>query len=307
MGARPHHPRHHAPVGPGAGDRRVALAVGVNLALTLAQIAGGVLSGSMALIADAMHNLSDAASLGIAWAARRVARRPSDPVMTFGYARAEVVAALVNYTTLAVIGLYLLAEAARRLVDPPEVEGWIVVAVAGLALAVDAVTAALTFRMAKDSVNIRAAFLHNLADALGSIAVIVAGALILLYDWRLVDPVVTAGIALYILWMSLREIRPVVRILMLGAPPGLDAEAVLAEIEAVEGVADAHHLHLWQMDERRVSLEAHLTVTEAHWPDCRAVKARVKARLAERFGIAHVTLDIERAGEGCDHPARIGG
>jgi len=299
-----HHHHHH--VDPDAGDARVALAVGVNLFLTVTQIAGGLVSGSVALIADAVHNLSDAISLGIAFFARRIARRPSDAAMTFGYGRAELVAALINYTTLVVIGLYLVYEAVLRLIDPPGVEGWIVVAVAGVALVVDLVTALLTYRLSQESVNIRAAFLHNLADALGSVAVIVAGTLILLYDWRLVDPLVTLGIAGYILWMAIAEIGPVIRILMLGSPPGIAAAEVIATMEAVPGVEGVHHLHLWQMSERRVSLEAHMVVSESDWPAAAEIKNRVKARLAEAHGIGHVTLDIETAGNGCPHPSRIG-
>ena len=144
--------------------------------------------------------------------------------MTFGYGRVEVVAALINYTTLIVIGLYLLYEAAMRFADPQPVEGWLIVIIAGIALIVDVVTAALTYAMSKSSVNIRAAFLHNVADALGSVAVIVAGTLILLYDWRLIDPLVTVLIAGYILWQSFREIGPVIRILMLGSPPEIETE-----------------------------------------------------------------------------------
>lgn len=177
------------------GDRLLGWAVAVNLGLTAVQVAGGLVSGSIALLADAVHNLSDALALLLAWAARRVARRAATPAMSFGYGRAETVAALVNYTALALVALYLAAEGLMRLLDPPAVEGWVVVAVAGVALVVDAATAALTWRLARESSNIRAAFLHNLADALGSVVVIVAGTLILLYDWRLIDPLATLAIA----------------------------------------------------------------------------------------------------------------
>ena len=211
------------------------LAVAVNLGLTIVQVIGGVLSGSLSLIADALHNFSDAISLIIAFGARRIARRPRDERMTFGYGRIEVVAALINYTTLIVIGLYLSYEAVTRFIEPQPVAGWIVVIVAGIALVVDVATAMLTYALSKESMNIRAAFLHNVADALGSVAVIVAGTLILLYDWRLVDPIVTLMIAGYILWQSFREIGPVVRILMLGSPPDIEPEAVLAATRGVRG------------------------------------------------------------------------
>jgi cobalt-zinc-cadmium efflux system protein len=300
-----HGDHHH--VDPEAGDRRVFAAIAVNLGLTVAQIVGGIISGSLALIADALHNFSDAISLIIAFGARKIARRPRDAEMTFGYGRVEVVAALINYTTLIVIGLYLLYEAAMRLVDPQPVEGWLIVIIAGIALVVDALTAALTYAMSKSSVNIRAAFLHNVADALGSIAVIVAGTLILLYDWRLVDPIVTVLIAGYILWQSFREIGPVVRILMLGSPPEIETRAVLDAVRDIEGVSGIHHAHFWQMDERRAALDAHIVIAEGRWSEADAIKERIKAALSNRFDIAHTTLELECARHACDAPSEFGG
>ncbi|MGI1662449.1 cation diffusion facilitator family transporter [Palleronia sp. KMU-117] len=291
---------------PAVGDRRVLWAVIINLALTVVQVVAGIASGSLALIADAVHNLADAMSLVIAFAARKVARRPSDGDMTFGYGRVEVVAALVNYTTLIVIALYLASEAVMRFADPPGVEGWIVVAVAGVALLIDAATALLTWRLSKDSVNIRAAFLHNLTDALGSLAVIVAGSLILLYDWRLIDPIVTLGIAGYILWLSVAGIVPVARILMQASPDGVETDAVCAAIEAVPGVRSVHHLHLWQMDERTASLEAHVVLDGGGMGDAARVKDHIRARLQKSFGISHATLETELPDQGCPDTQRIG-
>lgn len=298
---------HHHHVDPEAGDRRVFAAIAVNMGLTVAQIVGGIISGSLALIADALHNFSDAISLIIAFAARKIARRPRDADMTFGYGRVEVVAALINYTTLIVIGLYLLYEAAMRFADPQPVEGWLIVIIAGIALIVDAVTAALTYAMSKSSVNIRAAFLHNVADALGSVAVIVAGTLILLYDWRLIDPLVTVLIAGYILWQSFREIGPVIRILMLGSPPEIETDAVLDTVRGIDGVAGIHHAHFWQMDEHRAALDAHVVIAEGRWSDADAVKERIKTALADRFDIAHTTLELECARHACDDPSDFGG
>ena len=298
---------HHHHVDPEAGDRRVFAAIAVNMGLTVAQIVGGIVSGSLALIADALHNFSDAISLIIAFAARKIARRPRDADMTFGYGRVEVVAALINYTTLIVIGLYLLYEAAMRFADPQPVEGWLIVVIAGIALIVDAVTAALTYAMSKSSVNIRAAFLHNVADALGSVAVIVAGTLILLYDWRLIDPLVTVLIAGYILWQSFREIGPVIRILMLGSPPEIETDAVLDTVREIDGVTGIHHAHFWQMDEHRAALDAHVVIAEGRWNDADAVKDRIKAALSDRFDIEHTTLELECARHACDDPSEFGG
>ena len=299
-----HHHHHH--VDPEAGDARVFWAIAVNLGLTLAQVIGGILAGSLALIADALHNFSDAISLIIAFVARKIARRPADAAMTFGYGRAEMVAALINYTTLIMIGLYLAYEAAFRFFDPQPVDGWLIVIIAGIALVVDAVTALLTYAMSKDSANIRAAFLHNLADAMGSVAVIVAGTLILLYDWRLIDPAVTLLIAAYILWHSLAEIGGVIRVLMLGSPPGIETEAVIDHIRKVEGVSDVHHVHLWQMQEHQPALDCHVIILEGQWSQADAIKERCRAVLSEAFGIGHCTLELECARHACPEPRTIG-
>ena len=301
------HGEGHTHLDASSGDRRVSLAIWANALLTVAQIIGGLLSGSLALIADALHNFSDMASLVIAFAARKIARRPADAAMTFGYGRIEIVAALINYTTLIVIGLYLLYEAAMRFAGPQDVEGWLIVIIAGIALVVDAATALLTYTMSKSSVNIRAAFLHNVADALGSIAVIVAGTLILLYDWRLIDPIVTVMIAGYILWQSFREIGPVIRILMLGSPPDIETRGVLDAVRDVPGVTGIHHAHFWQMNEHHAALDAHVVIEEGRWNDADAIKERIKAVLSDRFDIEHTTLELECARHACDAPSEFGG
>ncbi|QIE55223.1 cation transporter [Pikeienuella piscinae] len=300
------HGHHHHHMDPAAGDRRILFAILVNLGLTIAQLVGGLFAGSLALIADALHNFSDAISLIIAFGARKIARRPANADMTFGYGRAEAVAALVNYTTLIVIGLYLIFEAAMRFFDPQGVDGWLIVIIAGVALAVDLVTAALTHSMSKTSINIRAAFLHNVADALGSVAVIVAGVLILLYDWRLVDPLATLLIAGYILWQAFSEIGGVIRILMLGSPPDMEGKDVAALIRAVDGVKDAHHIHLWQMDEHETALEAHIVIAEEDAPSADEIRAAIKQRLHDEFAIAHSTLEMERPGDACEETQVFG-
>jgi len=279
------------------GDRQVAAAVVTNLVLTAVQIVGGIMAGSVALIADALHNLSDALALIIAFAARRIARRPAHPGMSFGYGRAELVAALVNYTTLIVVCLWLGFAALERMVDPPPVEGLTVIVLAGVALLINGLTAVLTFRLAKDSMNIRAAFLHNLSDAGTSLAVIVSGFMVLWFDWRLADPLITVVISAWILWHSFREVGPVIRILMLAAPDGV-ADAELREtILGERGVEGVHHIHLWQIDERRITIEAHLVLSDG--AEASDVLARVKSALAARFGIGHSTFEVERAGSGC--------
>ncbi len=296
--AHSHHHHHHH-IDPKSGDGRMALAVGVNILLTVAQIIGGILSGSLALIADALHNLSDALSLFIAFFARKIARRPADDIMTFGYGRAEVVAALINYTSLIIVGLWLAFEAVMRFLDPQPVEGWLVVGLAGLALVIDLVTAWLTFRMAKDSVNIRAAFLHNVADALGSVAVIAAGIAILVFDWLWIDPAITLLIAAYILWMAWGEMGGVIRILMLGVPEHLSLHDVKASIMAVEGVTDLHHLKLWSAQEHETALSAHIVIAQSAWGNVAWIRQNIRTTLHDVHGIEMVTLELETAPEVC--------
>ena len=297
------HDHGHAHIDPASGDKRVAIAIWANGLLTIAQVVGGIFAGSLALIADALHNFSDMASLAIAFAARKIARRPADARMTFGYGRIEIVAALINYTTLIIVGVYLIYEGGMRMIDPPEVRGWWVVILGAVALVIDTLTALLTYSMQKGSVNIRALFLHNLSDALASVAVIVGGALIILYDIRWVDPAITILIALYILYLAVTEIGGPVRTLMLGSPSDLDCADVIDAIRDTDGVADVHHVHLWQMQEHEVGLDCHVVLTEEAWADIEAVKAKMKSMLWDRFEISHSSLEFEhedRAHEDAD-------
>ena len=287
------HDHGHAHIDPESGDRRVSIAIWANALLTVAQIVGGIFAGSLALIADALHNFSDMASLVIAFAARKIARRPADERMTFGYGRIEVVAALINYTTLIIVGIYLIYEGGMRMIDPPAVAGWTVVVLGGIALVVDTLTALLTYSMQKGSVNIRALFLHNLSDAFASVAVVAGGTLIILYDMRWVDPAITIGIALYILYLAVTEIGGPIRTLMLGSPPDINGTNLVAAIRAIDGVQDLHHVHLWQMQEHQAALDCHIVLDDDRLGDLEEIKSKVKALIADTFGIQHSTLEFE--------------
>jgi len=259
--------------------------------LTLAQVVGGILSGSLALIADALHNFSDAAALLIAWVARRVGRKPADSFKTFGYKRAEVIAALINLVTLVIVGLYLIYEALWRIYEPTSIDGWTVIVVAGVALVIDVATAILTFSMSKHSMNIRAAFLHNVSDALASAGVIVAGSLILLYGWYWTDTALTLLIAGYVLYQAATLLPKTIHILMEGTPEDISIEEVIKAMEGVRSVSNVHHVHLWQLDEHRNGLEAHVVIDD--FMDSEAIKTALKDELKQRFSIVHSTLEFE--------------
>lgn len=284
------HNHHH---GFDLGTRRLAWAIAINLLLTAAQVIGGVLSGSLSLVADALHNFSDAAGLLLALVARRISKRPADERRTFGYGRAEIVGGLINLTSIMVIAGYLLIEAITRAFDRPEIDGWMVLIIAGVALVVDAATAVLTYSMSKGSVNIKAAFLHNLADALASVAVIVTGTLIILCDWYWTDIIATVGISVYIVWISWKPMKRCIRILMQSVPEGLSIDEIGQAIAGVDGVEAVAHLHVWLIDEGSVATEVRIAMADnASIIDAHIVCSRVRAELQDRFGIDHVTIEI---------------
>lgn len=272
-------------------DRQLIFAVAINVLLTLAQIVGGIVSGSLALIADALHNFSDAASLGLAWFARKIGRRPADKLMTFGYAQGEVVAALINLTTLLIIGFYLLVEAVNRFANPQPVAGWTVIGVAGIALVIDLVTAFITRRGAHDSINMKAAFLHNVSDAMASIGVIGAGVLILLYDLYVADLVITAVIAAYVIWQGVSLMPRTVRLLMGAVPDEVEFDKIVQSLRDTDGVFGVHHVHIWNVGEHQRALEAHLVPKERSLEAFEALKSRIKRQLSSDFAISHATLE----------------
>lgn len=280
------------------GDRRLGIAIAFNMVLTLAQVIGGIVSGSLSLIADALHNFSDASSLLIALVARKIGRQPADHFKTFGYKRAEVIAALINLVTLVLIGFYLIYQAIWRIFEPQVIEGWTVVIVAGVALVVDVGTAMLTYRMSKTSMNIRAAFLHNVSDALASVGVIIAGALILLYEWYWSDTLLTLVIASYVLYQAATLLPKTIHILMQGTPEDIAINDVIQAMEQVVGVSNVHHVHIWQLDEYRNALEAHVVIDDGQ---LESIKATLKEMLKQRYAIDHSTLEFEEGhcGEGC--------
>jgi len=285
MGSQHHH---HAEE---LGDRKLAFAITINMLLTLAQVIGGIVSGSLSLIADALHNFSDAASLLIAWVARKIGRQPADHFKTFGYKRAEIVATLINLVTLVLIGIYLIYEALWRIYEPAVIEGWIVVIVATIALVIDIATAILTFTMSKNSMNIKAAFLHNVSDALASVGVIIAGSLILLYQWYWSDTLITLLIAAYVLYQAGTMLPKTIHILMQGTPENIVINDVVAEMECISDVINIHHVHIWQLDEHKNALEAHVVITD--YNKIENIKADLKTSLQQKFSIGHSTLEFE--------------
>lgn len=272
----------------------------VNLGLSVFEFVGGVIAGSVALMADAAHNTNDAAALLIAYIARKISKKGADAKYTFGYRRAELIGAMIQLTALILVGLYLVYEAVRRIVEPePLLGGWIMAA-AGVAVVVDVVTAWLLWAMSKGSLNVKAAFLHNLTDAGASVAVLIGGATIYWLDWSWVDPLISLGIAGYILYMSFGLLKKTSRILMEGTPPELSLDEIKKALEDLDGVENVHHIHVWELDEHHRALEAHIVIGENRSMEAlESLKAAVKEHLDERFSITHSTLEMESADKDC--------
>lgn len=269
----------------------------INMGLSVFEFIAGAVSGSVALMADALHNTNDAAALLIAFIARKISRKGADEAYTFGYRRAELIGAMIQLTALIVVGLYLLYEAVRRIFQPEPIEGGWIMGAAAVALLVDAVTAALLWSMSKGSMNVKAAFLHNLTDAGASLAVLVGGAAIFWLDWTWVDPVLTMVIAGYILYMSFGMLRKTSRILMEGTPPDLSLDKVAHAIRSTDGIQDVHHLHVWQLDEHHQALEAHVVLSKSD-TDSSTYRRQIKHMLSDQFNISHSTLELESPDDG---------
>jgi cobalt-zinc-cadmium efflux system protein len=299
-------PHDHVHVDENMSDRRLVMSLVLNLLLTVVEVTAGLLSGSLALVADGVHNLSDCGSFVIALIARRIGRWPSDEQRTFGYRRAEIIGALINLTILMVISLFLAYEAVSRFFFTEPIDGWMVVVVAAVALAVNLATTVLLHAISRDNLNIRAAYLHNLADSISSLGVIVAGVVILWFGVVWIDSVITLAVAALILWHSLPDIRRSIHILMEGAPSDVETAELMAALQSVAGVAGVHHLHLWELDEHHRALEAHIVVEPAQLERWTVIKQELKLRLRERFDIQHSTLEFEAHDEGACQPCPPG-
>jgi cobalt-zinc-cadmium efflux system protein len=282
-----HH--HHARGANPAALRKVLALTG---AFLVVEVAGGLLTGSLALLSDAAHMFTDTAALAIALAAARIAERPADSRRTFGYQRFEILAATVNAVLLFGVALYILAEGYRRVVEPPEIRPLGVVAIAALGLGVNLVAMRILSVGQAHSVNMRGAYLEVWSDALASVGVL-AGALILwLTGWTWIDTAVAVGIGLWVLPRAWSLLKETVNVLLEGVPEGLELEAVAAAIASTPGVADVHDLHIWALTSNAPSLSAHVVVRDG--ADTDAVRVAVADALADRFHIHHVTLQTER-------------
>jgi cobalt-zinc-cadmium efflux system protein len=279
--------------------RRSSRALGLVLALTAAytvvEIVGGVLTGSLALLADAGHMLGDVAALALALVAAWLATRPATPKRSFGYRRAEILAALANGVALVGIAIWVFFEAIRRLDDPPRVLGGWMLAVAAIGLGVNLAAAWILTRIEEENLNVQAAFRHVLADLAGSIGVILAAFVVVATGWRQADPLAGLAIGLLILASSWSILRDSIAILLETTPAGIDAGQVGRRMAAAEGVVEVHDLHIWTITSGFPALSAHVLVRRGD--DCHARRRELELMLQQEFGLEHTTLQVEHAEE----------
>jgi len=282
---------------------RLRQALILTLLILVVELAGGVWSHSLALLSDAGHVTTDIAALGLAWFAVKQTERPADEARSYGYHRAGILAAMTNGATLIVLVFVIAWEAAQRFLHPEPVQGGIVILSALVGVGVNAYIA-LSFRAQGSNLNIRAAVLHAVGDMVASIGVIVAGAVILLTGWLFVDPLVSLLIAGLIGWNAFKIVGETVNILLEGSPRGMDLTAVHKELEAVDGVASHHDLHVWSISSEHTALSVHVVVEEQTLAESEQVMRVLEARVCERFNIGHTTIQIEfcqPCAAGADH------
>jgi cobalt-zinc-cadmium efflux system protein len=291
------HDHHH---GSDLHDQKLLWVTGINVGILVLELIGGLLANSLALLSDAVHKLGDVLSLAIAWLAGRFARKKADYKNTFGYKRIEILAALFNALTLVAICVFLLVEAWERFRNPEAVRGGLMLTVALVGLVADWVCVLILQKNKKENINVKAAYLHLLGDALSSVAVIVGGVVILLWGIEWVDPAITAVVALYLIGLTWGVVKESVDILMQATPGGVDLDEIQAVLESVPEVENIHHIHLWRMNDSKIYFECHVGLREnLDLARVDLVRHTLESLLDERFGITHTTLQFEyRCGDG---------
>jgi cobalt-zinc-cadmium efflux system protein len=283
---------HHGHVHAGNTDaRRLGAAFALIVAFMLAEVVAGIVGSSLALLSDAGHMLTDAVALGLALAALRLAERPPAGSFTYGMKRAEILSAQINGVTLLLLGALIVYEGIRRLIEPPDVAGALVLIVALVGIGVNLAAARLLAGAERRSLNVEGAFRHVLTDLFAFIATAVAGALILIWGFDRADGVASLLVAALMLWASYGLLRDSGRIFMEAAPPDLDPEQIGRTLAAADGVVEVHDLHVWEVTSGMPAISAHMIVAKD--ADCHEARWHAARLLADRFGVEHSTLQVE--------------
>ena len=264
------------------------------------EVIGGFLSGSLALVADAGHMLTDSASIGLALFAIWIAKRPASAERTYGYNRAEILAAAVNALSLWLIAAWIIWEAIHRFLSPADIEGGVVLVVGTIGLLVNVVAAYMLHGASEHSLNVEGALQHVIADLMGSVAVIISAGFVILFGWNIVDPILSVLIALLILSSSWHLVTSVLQVLVEGTPEHLDLYKLCSDMEDVPGVTVIHDVHAWTVTSGYVSLTAHVLADPEHAGDYDDMLRELRRIAKDEHGIAHTTIQLETSVRGCD-------
>lgn len=281
---------HHQPV----NERNLLLATLLNFVISAVEIAGGLLSNSLALLSDALHNLTDAFSTFIAYIATRMGRRKATEKNTFGYKRVEILAALLNAVILIVICVFLFREAWERFREPEPIKSLIVIIVAMIGLVANVLAVALLRRDSKKSINVKAAYVHLIGDSLSSVVVILAAAAIQLFGIYWLDPVITVLIGIYLIRQSYMILKEAVNILMQSTPEHLDIQRIKSRVESFPEIKNIHHLHVWNLSDKEILFEAHIQLfDDLRLSELKNTQEKIEKLLKKRYQIYHTTLQFE--------------
>ncbi|MDY0152064.1 MAG: cation diffusion facilitator family transporter [Candidatus Cloacimonas sp.] len=264
----------------------------LNLIITIAEFVGGIVSGSLALLSDAVHNLSDTVSILISYFAFKIAKRDNDYKHTFGYQRAEILAAFINATALVVISIFLIYEAIQRFYHPSVIKGYVMLIVASIGLISNFISVLLLHFGSKENINIRSSYLHMLGDTFSSVGVIVGGIAIVIWKVYWIDPIITILVALYIAKESIEIIKTSTHIIMQGAPD-ISIPNLQKDLEAIEGIDNLHHVHTWMMNDKSVFLEAHIDVPDQMLSQLQPLLENISYILESKYAIDHITIQFE--------------
>ncbi len=287
-----HHHHHHHDMS-GVSNRKLLWVTLLNFSITLVQIVGGLISNSLSLLSDALHNLGDSSAIFIAFLAGKQSQKPPDKQHTFGYKRVEILAALFNAVVLIAICIYLFFEAYKRFVNPEPIKGLIMVIIAIFGLLANLISVIILNKDKNHNLNVKSAYLHLMGDTLSSFAVIIGG--IAIWQWQIywIDPVITVLVSLYIIYHTWGVVKQSVDILMQSTPAEINLDAIKNHVETIKDIDNIHHVHAWRLDDREIHLEAHINLkNNIDMIKMMAVRKQVEDLLKENFHISHTTLQF---------------
>ena len=287
------HSHNHSPTQEFNG-RNLFITILLNVAITIAQVIGGLLSGSLALLSDALHNFSDVISLIISYVANKLVKQKASLIRTFGYKRAEILAAFINASTLIIVAILLVIEAVERFQNPQKIETNLVIWLSLIAILGNGFSVLLLKQNATDNMNMKSAYLHLLTDMMASVAVLVGGLLMKFYQLYWVDSVLTFTIALYLIWMGFDLLKASTKVLMLFTPDTIPIDKIVAELNAFEGIKNVHHIHVWQLNEAEIHFEAHVDfTTNITLIEFDYILKDIEELLYHKFEINHINIQPE--------------